>query len=62
MPIEYVKLKGYPYAKEVCHKCGEPFLEFMRGQVQSGWRRLFGLSYCAVICRKCKGIIGWEKP
>jgi hypothetical protein len=62
MPIEYKQLASYPYAKEVCQKCGQPFPEFMRGQVQSGWRRFFGLAYCAVICHKCKQVIGWEKP
>lgn len=62
MPREHVTLMHKPYALEKCKKCGEPFPEFMRGQVQSGWRKMFGLSYCAVICHHCKEIIGWEKP
>jgi len=62
MPIECEQLRGAPYAKEECKHCGEPFPEFMRGQVQSTWRRLLGLRYCAVICHKCKKLTGWEKP
>ena len=62
MPVETTLLKNYPYAKEKCHKCGELFPEFIRGLVQSDIRRFFGLPYCAVICHKCKNIIGWEKP
>ena len=62
MPKEYTILKGYPYASEKCPKCGEPFPEFMRGMVQSAWRKFFRLPYCAVICHRCKEIIGWEKP
>lgn len=50
MPIECEQLRG------------EPFPEFMRGQVQSTWRRLLRLAYCAVICHNCKQITGWEKP
>lgn len=62
MPIEYVQLKNAPFAKEECTKCGQPFPEFMRGMVQSTWRRLLGMRYCAVICHNCKKIVGWEKP
>ena len=62
MSDEYAQLKGAPYSLEECKCCGEPFPEFMRGQVQSSWRRFFGLDYCAVICHKCKEITGWEKP
>lgn len=62
MPIECEQLRNAPYAKEECPKCGERFPEFMRGQVQSGWRRAIGLNYCAVICHGCKEVIGWEKP
>ena len=52
-----------PIKKEpCCPKCGQPFPEFLRGQVQSSWRKLFGMKYCAVICHKCKEVIGWEKP
>lgn len=62
MPIECELLRNAPYTKEKCKHCGEPFPEFMRGQVQSAWRRFFRLPYCAVICHKCKRITGWEKP
>ena len=62
MPIECAMLERCPYAKEECPKCGQPFPEFLRGQVQSSWRKLFGMKYCAVICHKCKEVIGWEKP
>jgi len=62
MPIEYDILKNYPYAKEICPKCGQRFPEFMRGLVISPLRKFFGLPYCAVICHGCKEIIGYEKP
>lgn len=62
MPFEYTLLKNKPYAKERCQKCGQSFPEFLRGQVQSAWRKFFRLPYCAVICHACKEIIGWEKP
>lgn len=64
MPAEcdILEKMGQPLAK--CPKCGaEPFEAFMRGQVQRwpwkfifwGWR-----PYCAIICRKCKDIVGYE--
>lgn len=62
MPIECEQLRNAPYAEEECKHCNEPFPEFMRGQVQSTWRRMLGLPYCAVICHKCKKLTGWEKP
>ena len=62
MPKEYLQLKNRPYAIEKCPKCGQIAPEFMRGMVFSGWRQMFGLPYCAVICHKCKEIIGYEKP
>ena len=62
MPKEFTILRSDPYAAEKCPKCGEPFPEFMRGMVQSGWRKWLGMKYCAVICHNCKEIIGWEKP
>lgn len=62
MPIEVEQLARMPYALERCKKCGGPFPEFMRGQVQSWWRRWLRLPYCAVICHHCKQITGWEKP
>lgn len=62
MTVEYTQLKSQPYALEECKHCAEPFPEFLRGMVQSTWRRWLGLAYCAVICHKCKLITGWEKP
>lgn len=62
MTEEYKRLKGAPYFSEECPRCGQPFPEFMRGMVQSKWRRFLRLPYCAVICHRCKAIIGWEKP
>lgn len=62
MTKEYDLLLRKPYAKEKCPICGEPFPEFMRGQVQSWIRHKLGLSYCAIICHNCKNAIGWEKP
>jgi len=62
---EYELLQRKPYAKEECPKCGELFPEFMRGLVQRSKRWFFiGLKrkYCAIICHKCKQIIGWESP
>ena len=64
MTKEYVALKGRPrpYANSICPKCGGWLTDFMRGMVQSGWRRLLRMKYCAVICPTCKEIVGWEKP
>jgi hypothetical protein len=47
----------------ICPNCHYPFRSFfMRGTVQSGWRKLFGLPYCCVICGECKKVVGYEKP
>lgn len=62
MPKEFELLRRAPYAKEYCKNCGQVNPEFMRGLVQSTWRRLLKMKYCAVICHNCKQIIGWEKP
>lgn len=62
MPSEVEMLRGYPYAREKCRKCGTLFPEFMRGEVQSAIRRFLGMAYCAIICHQCKRVIGWEKP
>jgi hypothetical protein len=43
-----------------CPKCGCTDTTFLRGLVQSGWRRFLGLHYCAVICCGCKQIMGFE--
>ncbi len=65
MPTEPALLSQQSYALEQCPNCSEPFPEFMRGLVQRSkrflgflWRR----DYCAVICHKCKDIVGWESP
>jgi hypothetical protein len=63
MPIECHLLRDKPWPKVDClcvKGCGsEPF---MRGQVQSTWRKIFRKPYCAVICNRSKQIVGWEKP
>lgn len=66
MPIEYSQLRHRPAALlgKACPKCGwvqtqdQPY----RGLVQSWWRKLLRLPYCAVMCAYCKDITGWEKP
>lgn len=63
MPIEYVLLKDAPAPLRECPKCGSaPFEPFMRGQVQSAWRKAFRRPYCSVICASCKEIVGHETP
>lgn len=63
MPIEYALLKDAPEPLEECPKChAAPFRAFMRGQVQSAWRKLWRRPYCCVICASCKEIVGYEKP
>jgi hypothetical protein len=63
MPIESSILRHQPEHMDSCPVCGElPFRSFMRGQVQSSWRRLLGLRYCAVICSACKEIVAHERP
>ncbi len=64
MPIEYTRLKDTPPKLLNCPKCGSGFTRgnaFMRGMVQSTWRRFFGMPYCAIICHSCKQIVGHEK-
>ena len=65
MTVEYKLLKGEPSAIPTCTKCGYFEPNFMRGMIQRS-ERLFGFlwnrPYCAVICNKCKNIIGWEYP
>lgn len=72
MPWEYSALKDAPLPGWLlghgdydmnCPKCGAcPFVPFLRGTVQSTWRRWFGLPYCCVICERCKEVVGYEKP
>ena len=65
MPVEAHILEQYPYPYERCPQCDAPFSVFLRGQVQRA-RRFLGVlwrrPYCAVICRACKEIVGWEEP
>lgn len=63
MPIECTLLRDKPSPFVSCPKCGAfPFDPFLRGQVQSFWRRWLHMAYCCVICRGCKEIVGYEKP
>lgn len=62
MPIEYSLLQNKPSPLERCPNCGHIFVPFLRGMVQSWWRKLFRRPYCAVICYACKEIVGHEKP
>lgn len=62
MPIESWLLEGAPHKVKKCKHCGAEHPDFLRGLVQSSWRRFFGLAYCAVICHKCKKLTGWERP
>lgn len=65
MPLEYSALKDEVKPLEICPKCKAIFEPFLRGLVQRMWKRkyiFFGKyeGYCAVICRACKEIVGWE--
>lgn len=65
MPIEYAQLKDKPPALLRCPKCGDHNPTFLRGMVQRSKRFLWILwkrPYCAVICNKCKEIVGYESP
>lgn len=70
MPIEAVILDLLPSPFAACPECGAaPFEPFLRGQVQRmwpwTWRTLWlpigePQPYCALICRECKEIVGYE--
>jgi hypothetical protein len=63
MPLEYTLLKDRLVPIWFCPKCfAEPFRAFMRGQVQSGWRKFLRLPYCCLICERCKEVVGYERP
>lgn len=63
MPVEFLQLLYKLPTHAFCPKCqAKPFKPFMRGQVQSIWRKIFKRPYCAVICQDCKDIIDWEQP
>lgn len=65
MPAEYMLLKDLPSPIDNCPKCGAKFEPFLRGTVQRMRGRkwfFFGpyIGYCALICRACKEIVGYE--
>jgi hypothetical protein len=64
MPIEAALLRDKIVHLDTCPKCGAVFEPFLRGQVQRSPRRwiFFGKPrpYCALICRVCKEIVGYE--
>lgn len=67
MPIEFVQLQDEPVPFESCPNCGvTPFEPFIRGCVHRPKRRwiFFGKKqdYCALICDKCKELVGYESP
>lgn len=65
MPIECILLEGRGVSLANCPKCEAPFEPFLRGQIQRSRRKwLIGPKrhYCALICRGCKEIVGWESP
>jgi len=62
MPWESEILESYREAYKKCYKCNQPFHGFIRGIVQSSWRKFLGFGCCAIICQRCTNIIGWEKP
>lgn len=63
MPIEVLYTESKPYPFKHCPLCKRDFIPFMRGQVQRMKRKfIFGRKqpYCAIICKYCKEIVGWE--
>ena len=62
MPVEFTLLKDKEQELKICPKCKKNIEYFMRGEVQSSLRKFFKLKYCAIICRSCKQIVGYEKP
>ncbi len=68
MPIEAKLLRVKPPVYFNCPNCQVLFEEMMRGLVQRAKRPWYKFGrghirpYCAVICRECKEVVGWEKP
>lgn len=66
MTVECARLDGKPTPFSTCPKCGKPFEPFLRGQIQrSPYKFIFFgpiRPYCALICRACKEIVGYESP
>jgi hypothetical protein len=65
MSKEYriLKDRAVPGVAQTCSYCGLPTEKlFMRGMVQSWWRKFWGRPYCACICPHCEEITAWERP
>lgn len=62
MPKEFRELEKQPQPLSNCPRCGAPFECFLRGLVQSYWRKLLRMPYCTVICGSRKEIVGHERP
>ena len=57
-------LHAEPVPFDRCPLCRHRFFPYMRGKVQRRKRtwRLKRRAYCALICYRCKHIVGWESP
>ncbi len=66
MPKEAEQIKDAKVSLKSCPKCRAlPFIPFMRGEIQRPTRKwLLGAKqpYCALICWRCKEIVGYENP
>lgn len=64
MPIESFLLKEELFPYSICPNCNNQFDQLMRGQVHRRKRDFLFRKrpYCAVICRRCRNIVGWEYP
>src|ERR1700721_3087021 len=65
MPIEFEILRQQPAPLAKCPKCGaEPFIPDHRGCIQRRQYTPLGKrqDYCALICRSCCEIVGFESP
>jgi hypothetical protein len=67
MPIEAAQLEDQPSPIVRCPFCSdEPFRPFLRGLVQRkpfkvlSWPPFKPQAYCALICWRCKKIVGYE--
>ena len=66
MPKEVAQLQNAPVPLKSCPKCRAfPFIPVLRGQIQRPKRKWFfgkPQPYCALICWRCKDIVGYEDP
>jgi hypothetical protein len=69
MAIECGLLQNAPPPFKKCPKCDADFEPFLRGMVQRSpwpWWNILSIGdarpYCALICRACKEIVGYELP